>query len=90
MLRLVGNHTCQRAGILLILKIDSQRQPGNRLNASTGNFVGKLQHAEHIGRVGEPNCRKAVRNAELGQFADGQCALEQRIGRVHLEMDELR
>ena len=67
-----------------------QRDAGNGLDAGVDELVGALEHAEHIVRVGDRDGGKSVFVGELGDLRDRQRAFKQRVGRMHLEVDELR
>ncbi len=51
-------------------------------------FFGEFQRAEHVVGVGQRQRRLAVFFGELRQPRDGQRALEQRIGRMNVQMHE--
>ena len=51
-------------------------------------LVGEFERAEHVVGVGQRQRRLAVGLGELGEPRDRQRALEQRIGRVHVQMHE--
>ena len=90
--RMSGLHAALAQNVVLARfgKIDGQRHTGDRLHASACQLVGKFQRAEHVVGVGEAERRHAGRGRELGELGDRQRAFEQRIGRVHLEVHELR
>ncbi len=73
---------------LLIGEIDGERAAHDRLDAGMRHLVGELERAEHVVGVGERERRLPVGLGELGETGDGQRAFEQRIGRVHVQMDE--
>src|SRR5262245_58074303 len=56
--------------------------------AGAGEFVGELQCPKQIVGVGQAERRKAVADRQLGKPRDGERALQQRVGRVHLEVHE--
>ena len=78
-----------RTGIL-IGKIDRQRTADDRLDAGPRHLVGEFERPEHVVGVGERECRLPVRLGEFGQPRNRQRALEQGVGRVHMQVDETR
>ena len=75
---------------LLVAKIDCERAADNRLNARTRHLLGKFQRTEHIVGVGERERGLAIRFRKLGETRDRQRAFEQRIRRMHMQMNEAR
>ena len=73
---------------VLIGKIDRERTADDRLDAAARHLVGEFERTEHVVGVGERQRRLAVGLGELAQPRDRQRAFEQRIGRVHMQMDE--
>ena len=73
---------------VLIGKIDSQRAADDRLDAGRRHFVGEFKRTEHVVGVGERKRRLTVGLSEFAQPRDAQGTLEQRIGRVHVQMDK--
>ncbi len=73
---------------LLIAEIDTERAADDRLDAVARQFFGEFERPEHIVGVGERQRRLAVFLGELGEPPNHQRALEERIGRVDVQMDE--
>ncbi len=69
-------------------EIDGQRATDDRLDARRSHLVGEFKRTEHIVGVGERERGLTVGLGELAQPRDAQGALEQRIGRVHVQMDK--
>ena len=80
----------RRAAVVLIAEIDAERAADDRLNAGARHFFGEFERAEHVVGVGERQRRLPVLLGELRQPRDRQRALEQRIGRMHVQMHEPR
>ena len=76
--------------VFLIAKVDAQGASDDRLNTHARHFLGKLESAEHVVGVGESERRLAILLRKLGQSGDFQRAFEQRIRRMHMQMDEAR
>ena len=74
--------------VLLVAEIDRQRAADDRLNASRRHFLGEFERAEHVVGVGERQRRLAVGLCQFGQPRDRERALQQRIGRVHVQVHE--
>ena len=73
---------------VLIGKIDRKRTAYDRLDPHRRHLVGEFERAEHVVGVGERQRGLAVSLGEFAQPRDRQRALEQGIGRVHVQMDE--
>ena len=73
---------------VLIGEIDRERTAYDRLDPCRRHLVGEFAGAEHVVGVGERERGLAVSLGEFAQPRDRQRALEQRIGRVHVQMDE--
>ena len=73
---------------VLVTEIDRQFAANDRLDTVAGELVGKFERAEHIVGVGQRQRRLAVRFRQFRQFLDLDRALQQRIGRVNVEMDK--
>ncbi len=73
---------------LLVAEIDAERAADDRLDARTAQLVGEFERAEHVVAVGQGERGLAVGLGELGELADGQRALEQRVGRMHMQVHE--
>ena len=71
-----------------VLEIDGERAANDRLDAGARQLVGKFQRAEQIVGVGNGQRRLLITFRQLGEFADRQRALEQRVGRMHFQMHE--
>ena len=72
----------------LIAEIDAERAADDRLDAIAGDFFRKFQRTEHVVGVGERQRRLPVLLGQLRQARDRQRALEQRIGRMNVQMHE--
>ena len=88
--RLIGAGALQAVGLRPVAEIDLQRAADDRLDAGFRQLVGELERPEQVVGVGQPNCGKAARRRQLGELGDGDGAFQQRIGRMHLEVHELR
>ena len=73
---------------LVIAKVDGERTSNDRLNTGTGELVGEFECAAQIIGIGERQRRLTIGLGELGKPPDRHCALEQRIRRMHMQMDE--
>ena len=71
-----------------VAEVDLQRAADDGLYARAGELVGELQRAEEIVGVGEAERRKPVGGRQLGQPGYGDGPFQQRIGRMHLEVDK--
>ncbi len=60
----------------------------DRLHAILHRLLGKFQRAKQIVGVGDGDGRSFVLHRMVDDLAEWQCALEQRIGRMHTQMDE--
>ena len=69
-------------------EIDRHLRADDRLHAALGELLRKFERAEQVVRVGDRQRRHGVGLGELGQRLDGQRALAQRIGAVHVKMHE--
>ena len=69
-------------------EIHRQRTADDRLDAVARDLFGKLQRPEHVVAVGQRQRRLVVLLGELGKLADGDRAMQQRIGRADVEMDK--
>ena len=74
--------------VLLIAAIDRERTADDRLDARARHLVGEFERPEHVVGVGERQRRLMVGFGELGELGDRQRPLEQRVGRMHVEMDK--
>jgi autonomous glycyl radical cofactor GrcA len=74
----------------LLGEIDIQRHADDGLDAGIRQLVGELQRAEEVVGVGQAQRRQLVGCSELGKLRDRERTLEQRIGRVDLEVHEFR
>ena len=73
---------------LLVAEIDGERTADDRLDADTGHLLGEFQRPEHVVGVGERQRGLTVGLREFRQPRDGQRALQQRIGRMHVQVHE--
>ncbi len=78
----------RRIAVFLIAEIDAERAADDRLDAGAGHLLGEFQRTEHVVGVGQRQRRLAVLFGKLRQPRDRQRALEQRIGRMDVQMDE--
>ena len=69
-------------------EIDRGLRADDRLDAALGELLGKFERAEQIVGVGDRQGRHGVGLGEPGQRLDGERALAQRIGAVHVQMHE--
>ncbi len=76
-----------RIGIL-VAKVDRELAADDRLDAVARHLVGEFQRAEHVVGVGQRQRRLAVRLGEFAELLDLDRALQQRIGRMNVEMNE--
>jgi len=76
-----------RVGVL-VAEIDSELAADDGLDAISGHLVGKFQRPEQVVGVGERQRRLAIGFRKLAEFCDLDRALQQRIGRMDVEMDE--
>ena len=76
------------AAILLIAEVDRERAANDRLDAGAGQLFGELERAEHVVGVGQRQRRLPVLLGKLRQPRNGQRALKQRVGRMHVQMHE--
>ena len=74
--------------LIVIGKVDSERAADDRLDSGARELLGKFQRAEHIVGVGERERRLPVGFRQFGKARDRQRALQQRIGRMHVQMHE--
>ena len=72
----------------LIAEIDAERAADDRLDAIARDFFRKFQRTEHVVGVGERQRRLAVLLGQLRQARDRQRTLEQRIGRMNVQVHE--
>ena len=77
-----------RAAVLLVAEIDGERAADDRLDAGARHFLGKFERTEHVVGVGQRQRRLAVFLGKLRQPGNRQRALEQRIGRMHVQVHE--
>ena len=87
---LIGAVALQPIGLGAVAEIDLQRAAHDRLDACFGELVGEFQRAEEVAGIRETHRGKALRHRQLGELLVGDGAFQQRIGRVHLEVHELR
>ena len=79
-----------RPAVFLVAEIDAERAADDRLDAGARHLLGEFQRTEHVVGVGQRQRRLAVLFGKLGKARDGQRALEQRIGRMDVQMHEAR
>ncbi|CEG07881.1 hypothetical protein BN961_01287 [Afipia felis] len=71
-----------------VAEIDCERTADDRLNADAREFLGELQHAEHVVAVGQRQCRLVIGLRKLGELGNLHRALQQRVSRVDVKMDK--
>ncbi len=76
-----------RVGVL-VAEIDRELAADDRLDAVTGHLVGKFQRPEHVVGVGQRQRRLAVCLGQLGELLNLDRPLQQRIGRMGVEMNK--
>ena len=69
-------------------EIDRHLRADDRLHPALGELLRKFERAEEVVRVRDRQGRHGVGLGELGEHFDGQRALAQRIGAVHVKMHE--
>ena len=83
-------HLSRIAWRRLVAEIDGERAADNRLNADGRHLLREFERAEQIARIGQCERGLPVGLGKVGKPAKLHCALEQRVGRVHVQMDETR
>ena len=73
---------------VLVAEIDRQFAADDGLDAVPRHLVGKFQRPEHIVGVSQRQSRLAVRFGKLAELRDLDRPLQQRIGRMNVEMNE--
>ncbi len=73
---------------VLIAEINREFAADDRLDAVAGHLVGEFQRPEHVVGVGQRQRRLAVRFRQLAELGDLDRPLQQRIGRMDVEMDK--
>ena len=73
---------------VLVAEIDRELATDDRLDAIARHLVGELERPEHVVGIGQRQRRLAVGLGELAKLGDLDRALQQRIGRVDVKMDE--
>ena len=76
-----------RVGVL-VAEIDRELAADDRLDAVAGHLVGEFQRPEHVVGVGQRQRRLAVGLRQFAELADLDRPLQQRIGRMDVEMDK--
>ena len=76
-----------RIGIL-VAEIDRKLQPDDRLDAVARHLVGEFQRPEHVVGIGQRQRRLAIGLGEFAELGDLDRTLQQRIGRMNVEMNE--
>ena len=71
-----------------VAEIDRELAADDRLDAVARHLVGEFQRPEHVVGVGERQGRLAVRFRELAELCNLDRTLQQRIGRMNVEMNE--
>ncbi len=72
----------------LIGEIDGERAADDRLDALARHLLGEFERGEEIAGVRERERRLPVGFRKLSELRNFQRALEQRIGRMNMEVDE--
>ena len=88
--RRVGPGALQSIGLRPVAEIDLQRAAHDRLDAGLRQLVGEFERTEQVVGVGQPYRGKALRHRQLGELRDGDGAFQERVGRMHLEVHEMR
>ena len=73
---------------ILIAEIDGEFAPHDRLDAVARHLVGEFQRPEHVVGIGQRQRRLAVGFRQFAELGDLDRALQQRIGRMNVEMNE--
>ena len=71
-----------------VAEIDRRLRADDRLHPAFGELLREFERAEQVVGVGDRESRHGVGLGELGQRLDGERALAQRIGAVHVQMHE--
>ena len=82
-----GGQRIARVGIL-VAEIDREFQADDRLDAIARHLVGEFQRPEHVVGIGERQRRLAISLGEFAELGDLDRTLQQRIGRMNVEMNE--
>ena len=70
------------------LELHRKLHPGDRLDALLGKLLGKFERAEEVVGIGQRQRRLPVGRRELRQIGDLERPLEERVGRVHVQVHE--
>ena len=73
---------------VLVAEIDGELAADDRLDAVARHLVGEFQRPEHVVGVGQRQRRLAVGLRQLAELGDLDRALQQRIGRMNVEVNE--
>ena len=73
---------------ILVAEIDREFAADDRLDAVARHLVGEFQRPEHVVGVGQRQRRLAVGLRQFAELGDLDRALQQRIGRMNVEMNE--
>src|SRR5262249_23170168 len=73
-----------------ITKIDRDRASYDRLNSGARQLFREFQRAEHVVGIGQGECWLPIVPGKFGQPRNRQCAFEQRVGRMNVQMHESR
>ena len=73
---------------VLVAEIDSELAADDRLDAVARHLVGEFQRPEHVVGVGQRQGRLAVGLRQFAELGDLDRALQQRIGRMNVEVYE--
>ena len=76
-----------RIGVL-VAEIDREFAADDRLDAVARHLVGEFQRPEHVVGVGQRQRRLTVGFRKFAELGDLDRTLQQRIGRMNVEMDE--
>ena len=76
-----------RVGVL-VAEIDRELAADDRLDAVARHLVGEFQRPEHVVGIGQRQRRLAVGFREFAELCDLDRTLQQRIGRMNVEMNE--
>ncbi len=73
---------------VLVAEIDGELAADDRLDAVARHLVGEFQRPEHVVGVGQRQRRLAIGFRQFAELGDLDRALQQRIGRMNVKMNE--
>jgi hypothetical protein len=71
-----------------LAELDGKRATDDGLDSGPGQRLGKLQRAEQVVAVSDRQCGLRVGGRQLGELLDRQRAFQQRVSRMHAQMNE--